>query len=67
MSGHMIVFGHPYFATTDEEGNFKITDIPPGTYKIRAWHEALGSQVKEVTVKAREEVKVGFEFSLLAR
>ncbi len=26
---------------TDDDGAFRIDGIPPGSYKIRAWHEAL--------------------------
>ena len=33
------VFDHPYFATTDENGNFKIDNIPNGSYQVVAWHE----------------------------
>ena len=33
------VFDHPYFATTDDSGNYKIENIPAGEYKVIAWHE----------------------------
>ena len=33
------VFDHPYFATTDDNGNYKIENIPPGEYNVIAWHE----------------------------
>ena len=33
------VFDHPYFATTDDNGNYKIENIPPGEYRVVAWHE----------------------------
>ncbi len=39
MNGEMIVAKNPYYAVTDESGNFELTDVPPGTYEIVAWHE----------------------------
>jgi hypothetical protein len=39
MNGEMIVASHPYYAVTDADGNFSLTDVPPGQYEIVAWHE----------------------------
>jgi hypothetical protein len=39
MNAEMMVVSHPYYAVTDESGNFEFTDVPPGTYQIVAWHE----------------------------
>lgn len=39
MSAWVVAVDHPYFSVTDEHGNFQLTGIPPGTYKIVAWHE----------------------------
>jgi hypothetical protein len=39
MNGEMIVATHPYYSVTDAEGNFSLTDVPPGQYEIVAWHE----------------------------
>jgi hypothetical protein len=39
MNGEMIVAKHPYYAVTDENGNFELTGVPPGNYEIVAWHE----------------------------
>lgn len=39
MNGEMIVAKHPYYAVTDQEGNFEIKDVPPGDYELAAWHE----------------------------
>jgi len=39
MNGIAIVTRQPYIAVTDEHGAFRITDVPPGSYEIAAWHE----------------------------
>ena len=40
MNSELLVVDHPYYAVTDEHGNFKITGVPPGSYTIEAWHES---------------------------
>ena len=39
MNGEIIVARHPYYTVTDQDGNFELTDVPPGDYEIVAWHE----------------------------
>jgi len=40
MNSELLVVDHPYYAITDQRGNFKITGVPAGTYTIEAWHES---------------------------
>ncbi|MFZ0796277.1 MAG: carboxypeptidase-like regulatory domain-containing protein [Terriglobales bacterium] len=47
MNAEMMVVPHPYYAVTDESGQFELTDVPPGTYQIVAWHEGWGREGKE--------------------
>jgi hypothetical protein len=56
-------FEHPYYATTDENGHFKIADIPPGTYTVVAWHEVMGQKEASVTVAPGKPVTVDFSFT----
>jgi hypothetical protein len=44
----------------DGRGRFVIKDVPAGTYKLRAWHERLPSQTREIVVPAEGEVQVDF-------
>jgi hypothetical protein len=39
MNAEMIVATNPYYAVTDADGNFELTEVPPGQYEIVAWHE----------------------------
>jgi hypothetical protein len=39
MNAEMMVVSHPYYTVTDEDGNFRLTGVPPGEYQIEAWHE----------------------------
>jgi hypothetical protein len=38
MRAYLFVGEHPYFAHTDPQGRFTLTDVPAGSYKIVAWH-----------------------------
>jgi hypothetical protein len=39
MNGFAVVATNPYYAVTDGEGNFEMTEVPAGQYEIVAWHE----------------------------
>lgn len=48
MSAYIMVARHPYCVVTDKLGNFALTDVPAGTYKIRMWHEGVNVILKEM-------------------
>ena len=65
MKAWIIVTEHPYYALTDADGQFRLENVPEGSYRIKAWHEELGKQpIQEVVVTTNEDAKVDFEFSL---
>jgi hypothetical protein len=39
MNAEMLVVTHPYYAVTDADGNFRLTNVHAGEYEIEAWHE----------------------------
>lgn len=58
---------HPYFAVTNEKGEFTLENVPSGEYKLGYWHEVCGNNNKEpvvVTVAAGGEVKQDFTLKL---
>ena len=61
---------------TDAEGHFVIKNVPPGRYRIRAWHEGWQEKggtrgghpeyvpmqdIRDVKVKGNEEAEVIFD------
>lgn len=63
MSSFVVVKGNPYFAVTDENGRFKIDNVPAGSYKIEAWQEKLGKKTSDVAVKPKEETTIEFVYT----
>ena len=53
MEAWVVVADHPYYSVTDDQGAFRLTDVPPGAYQIKVWHETAGEQVKPVTIKEK--------------
>lgn len=61
---YIYVFDHPYAAVTDEEGAFVIRDIPPGTYTVGAWHEALGKiEMGDIKVEGGVTNKIKLQYN----
>ncbi len=52
------VFDHPYFAVSGKDGTFKISNVPPGKYTIKAAHRKAGTTTQEVEVKEGAPAKV---------
>ena len=50
MFAYVTVVDHPWFAVTDKDGEFKIANVPPGTYTIQAMHRKAGKATQKITV-----------------
>lgn len=49
---------NPYFAKTDEQGRFTMTDVPPGTYTLVVWHPYVRSTIEQtVTIGPKKAVE----------
>ena len=54
MRAFILVTDNPFATVTDSQGQFALTDVPPGTYRLRVWHEVLGTLSRSVTVPEKE-------------
>ena len=57
------VLSHPFYATSDDKGNFTIKGLPAGEYDLEAWHEKFGTQSLHVKVGASDTNNADFTFT----
>ena len=62
MENWMYIVDSPYFAISDEGGQFTLGQVTPGQYELVAWHPELGTQRRPVNVTADSSLHVPFEF-----
>jgi plastocyanin len=61
MSAFILVFSHRFFAVTDDEGRYRLDNVPPGTYTVIAWNESAPSESRRVVVpEAGGDVETNF-------
>jgi plastocyanin len=61
MTGYIVVVPTPYFALTSESGEYRIENVPDGSYSLTAWHEGIKNQSKRVNVAG--DAKADFTLS----
>ena len=50
MRGWVVVADHPFYAVTNEQGEFILDNVPRGKYTLQVWQESLGNVTQEVVV-----------------
>jgi plastocyanin len=60
MSAFILVFAHRYFAMTDDEGRYRLENVPPGKYTVVAWNETAPSQSRTIVVSEGGTVTADF-------
>ncbi len=58
MNAEILVVKHPYYAVTDSDGSFRLTDVPPGEYEIEAWHEGWKILREETVLDVAAQMQV---------
>ena len=46
----VVVAEHPFYALSNDQGEFVLGNVPPGRYSLQLWQEALGKVARDVTV-----------------
>ncbi len=62
MTGYVGVVSHPFFGVSDTQGKVTLTNIPPGTYTLSAWHETLGIKTQKIDLSSKKKNQ-SLEFS----
>jgi hypothetical protein len=62
-AAYIAVMPHPWAALTDDNGRFALRDVPAGKHQIYAWHEVLGTLVREVQINGGRTATVDFQFT----
>jgi hypothetical protein len=60
MSAFILVLSHPYFATTEPDGRYRIDNVPPGTYSVVAWYDGVSRDSRTVTIPRGGAVELDF-------
>lgn len=63
MEAWIAVFDHPAFDVTGDDGRFQISNLPPGEYVLKSWHEKLGVATTTALVKAEIPSEITFEYT----
>jgi plastocyanin len=61
MSAYILVFSHPFFAVTEDDGRYTIADVPAGTYTLMLWSELGKSEPRVITVVSGGATDVDFQ------
>jgi len=64
MHAYVLVFDHPWYGTTGEDGEAWIRDVPIGKHRVHVWHEVLGERQAEIEVRAGEVAEFVAELEL---
>jgi hypothetical protein len=65
MFAYVSVFDHPFFSVSDQEGSYRIHNVPAGHYTVVAAHRKAGSVEKTVDVR-NQDVRLDFVFGTKA-
>ena len=52
MRSWVVVADHPFYALSNDAGEFVLPNVPPGKYVLQIWQESVGVTSRDVTVGA---------------
>lgn len=62
MKAYIIILDTPFFTVPSKTGYFSLTNIPPGTYQLFAWHPDHGTQSQTITLSKDHITTTQFSF-----
>ena len=62
MEGWIYLVRSPFYAVTNEEGDYRIEDVPPGKYRVVGWHSSLQRKRASIEFRAGQAVRQEFVF-----
>lgn len=67
MVAFVVAVPTPWYAQAGADGSYQIADVPPGRYKLRAWHDRGGEQTREIELAPPAGARVQGDVQLDAR
>lgn len=62
MKAYVHVVQHAYHAISNGDGSFEMTQVPPGKYSLKVWHDNLGELVQTVDVREGDTAEITFTY-----
>ncbi len=63
MRGIILVLESPYFTVTDDDGNYKLLDVPNGDYTLKAWINEKNILSQKINIKETDKQEINFSSS----
>ena len=61
MSAFILVFAHRYFTVIDDDGRYRLDNVPPGAYTVFVWNESVPLESRRAVIGDQGiEVEVNF-------
>jgi hypothetical protein len=64
MSAAIVITETPYFAVSDQNGNFLLDELPVGRYRAEIWHEKLGTKTIGVVLDGNKELSLDVVYTV---
>ena len=58
MSGYILVLANSFFTVPDAKGHFSLEGVPPGEYRLIAWHERIRPNATVIHVAAGQTTRM---------
>ena len=62
MRGFLLVLEHDYHTVSDAHGHFRLSSVPSGSYRMKAWHERLGGHSRTVEISPGTDTEIEIRF-----